>query len=433
MKKSDKAKSSKTFCIYPWIHQYVGPNGAVKPCCLYNPNKEGIGSLKENSLKEIWNNEATKQMRLDMLNGVTIKGCDKCNSREGISTVHRDEANVNWFYPSIDIINQMNDDGSMPDHQLKYIDARFNNLCNFKCRTCGPEFSTSWYEDYQTMRQAGYMGRENEYPKTLIFPGQNKDQLLNEILEQLPYVKRIYFAGGEPLMQVEHYIMLEKLIELKESGIITAVPIIVYSTNFSTLKLGNRSIIDLWKHFDTLVLNLSIDGSYERAEYWRKGTDWKITINNLKEVKKQIPKARIDINYTLSWVNAFNLTDLHKEWIIENYINPNKINVNCLDDPSFYSLKFIPTWKKKKIEQNFLDHIEWLKNNRPNKYIKIYDRTIRQFTDAISFMNSHDSGDEFLRKDEFNAVNGIYDQIRKENFLNVFSEHIDMIEFIKER
>ena len=41
------AKKSKTFCILPWIHQYVGPPGDVKPCCVYEHQQE-IGNLKKN-------------------------------------------------------------------------------------------------------------------------------------------------------------------------------------------------------------------------------------------------------------------------------------------------------------------------------------------------------------------------------------------------
>lgn len=427
---SERASTSKTFCVYPWIHQYIDPTGDVKPCCLYNPNKEGIGNFKDSSLKELWNNDLTKQMRLDMLNGVTIKGCSKCNSREGISTAHRDEANTIWNHRIQKVVEQTNDDGSLPIHQLKYIDARFNNLCNFKCRTCGPRFSTSWYDDYQTTRHSE---SHNEFPKTLMFPGKTKEHLLEEITEHLPYVERIYFAGGEPMMQVDHYLILENLIDLKNKGIITTMPIIVYSTNFSSLKLGNRSAINLWKHFPTVVLNLSLDGSYERAEYWRKGTIWNEIIDNLKTVKNAVPHVQLNVNYTLSWVNAFNLPDLHKEWINLGYINPNKINVNCLDDPNMYSLKGIPTWKKKLIEQKFLEHIEWLSGPeiKNNRYIKVYDRTIKQFTDAISFMNSFDSGNDFIYEDTFKEVNNKYDLVRNEDFLKVFSEHTDMIEFIQ--
>jgi hypothetical protein len=185
-----------------------------------------------------------------------------------------------------------------------------------------------------------------------------------------------------------------------------------------------------------VVLNLSLDGSYERAEYWRKGTKWNDIVDNLKTVINDNPNARLSINYTLSWVNAFNLPDLHKEWITLGYINPNKIHVNCLDDPDMYSLKGIPTWKKKQIEQKFLEHIEWLrsiKSSRNNRFYRVYDSTIKQFTDAISFMNSFDSGNDFIYKKTFKEVNNNYDRVRNEDFLKVFTEHTDMIEFIQER
>ena len=82
----NKVLESKTFCIYPWMHQYVGPQGEVKPCCLYDPNGKGIGNLKDNTLDEIWNNEETKALRLKMLNGETDSRCFKCNiHQDGIS------------------------------------------------------------------------------------------------------------------------------------------------------------------------------------------------------------------------------------------------------------------------------------------------------------------------------------------------------------
>ena len=38
---------------------------------------------------------------------------------------------------------------------MPYIDFRFSNLCNFKCRTCGPDLSSSWYEDHNKMWNGG--------------------------------------------------------------------------------------------------------------------------------------------------------------------------------------------------------------------------------------------------------------------------------------
>ncbi len=422
----EKAKSSKTFCIYPWIHQYVGPDGEVKPCCIYEPNGTGVGNMKTNTLKEVWNNDNTKQMRLDMLNGVEISGCSMCNNRVGITRVHRDDTNDIWFEKNKDIVNQTLDDGTLPNHKLKYIDARFNNLCNLKCRTCSPYFSTSWHEDYEKLRKPDTV---DEYPKTLLIPGNTDSQLLDEIWPHLPDVERIYFAGGEPLMQIEHYKVLEELIRIKHTGTKEKPLILQYSTNFTSLKLGKHNAIDYWKKFSRVLLNASLDGSYERAEYWRKGTDWEKIVQNRIDLKKACPHVTFNIGFTLSWVNVFNLLDLHKEWVEKYYINLNSIYVNILDTPSMYSLKYIPTWKKKKIEEAILKHIEWL-----DRYSARYnlEDIKKKFMSAIAFMYSTDSSDDLdtFLSNRFLITTASLDNLRNENFWEVFPEHNDMKEFI---
>ena len=421
----EKALESKTFCIYPWIHQYVGPDGEVKPCCIYQPNDSGLGNIKKNSLKEIWNNDLTKQLRLDMLNGVEIPACSLCNVRVGVTTVHREETNEMWFKKNKDTINQTLDDGTLPEHKLKYIDARFNNLCNLKCRTCSPYFSTSWHEDYDKLRDPNIA---DIYPKTLLIPGNTDSHLLDEIMPHLHEVERIYFAGGEPLMQKEHYAVLEELIRIKHTGHLDKKPLVIqYSTNFSTLTLGKHNVINYWKQFSRVVVNASLDGSHERAEYWRKGTDWQKIVQNRIDLKKHCPRVSFNIGFTLSWVNAFNLLDLHKEWVEKYYININSMTVNILDYPSMYSLKYIPTWKKKKIEEAFLEHIDWIeKFDRCEQYTK--SQVKEKFMNAIKFMYDADIGSKHLS--EFKTTTESLDNLRNENFWDVFPEHADMKEFI---
>ena len=417
----EKALASKTFCTYPWIHQYVGPDGEVKPCCIYKPNGSGVGNIKEAPLSEIWNNDKSKQMRLDMLAGVEIPGCSACNIREGSSVTHRDETNAYWFKNNVDIINQTQSDGFLPAHKLKYIDARFNNLCNLRCRTCTPHFSTSWHSDYEKLRDPN---KASKFPKALLIPGNSDSHLLDEILPHLDSTERVYFAGGEPLMQIEHYKVLEELVNLKHTGTTNKPLSIQYSTNFSSLTLGKYNVIDYWKKFNRVFVNASLDGSYERAEYWRKGTDWSTIVENRKSLIKNCPRVVFIIGFTLSWVNAFNLLDFHKEWINLKYINIDSININMLDDPDAYSLKNIPSWKKKKIELAFLKHIEWL-NERKAK-----DKTKNQFVNAINFMNSIDIGDNFIEISKFMITTEQLDKLRNENFWDVFPEHTDMKELI---
>ena len=421
----EKAKTSDTFCIYPWVHQYVGPPGDVKPCCVYLQDEQ-LGSLKEHTLKEIWNNEATKQMRIDMLNGIEPKGCDICFKRQNIvHKTHRIDANQNLFREDVyDIVNSTEADGTVQEHKLLYIDARWNNLCNLKCRTCGPRFSTSWIEDHaklfdRTIDQVKASGDAFQ------FSGKTESQLLEEILPHIPYLKQIYFAGGEPLMQIEHYRVLEELIRIGHTGTENKPLTINYNTNFSQLKLGKHNALEYWKHFKTLKVNASLDGSHKRAEYWRKGTDWATVVNNRKRMMIECPKTEFKISFTLSWPNAYNLLEFHKEWVHHGLIKPFDISLNLLEVPSYLSIKHIPTWKKNKIESLFNNHIIWLKTKSGT------DRIIREFEDAIKFMYSVDTQDNFLYKDQFVKIQGKLDQIRNENFWSVFTEHLDLKELLE--
>ena len=416
----DKAKTSKTFCILPWVHQYVGPPGDVKPCCLYEQDMQ-IGDLKQNTLKEIWNNDATKQMRLDMLNGVELVGCNKCNSRANLTTTHKDQFNQflfnNHFAKNEDLVASTHDDGSLDNHQLQYIDARFNNLCNLKCRTCGPRFSTSWIEDHVKLYNIKKEDRLM-HGDVFQFPGQTEHQLIDEIIPQLAHVRQIYFAGGEPLMQKEHYAVLEELIRLGKN--VNPDFNLQYNTNFSSLTLGKHDAIAFWKQFKRLRVNASIDGSYARAEYWRKGTVWSQLVSNVRRYRAEVPQGEFSISYTLSWVSAFNLLELHKEWVNDKLISVNNIHVNLLDVPSYYSLKSIPNWKKDKIKEKFEAHIQWMIDSKASELV------VNGFRNAVTFMYSVDNGDSFAGSELFNELNGNVDKLRNEDFWAVYPEHADM-------
>lgn len=420
----DKAKTSKTFCILPWLHQYVGPPGDVKPCCLYEQDMQ-IGDLKQNTLKEIWNNDATKQMRLDMLNGVELVGCAKCNSRANLTTTHKDQFNKflfnNDFAQNFDLVESTQTDGSIAEHQLQYIDVRFNNLCNLKCRTCGPRFSTSWIEDHVKLYNVPKEDRAG-HGDIFQFPGSVEHQLLDEIMPQLPHVRQIYFAGGEPLMQKEHYAVLEELIRLGKNT--SSDFNLQYNTNFSILNLGKKDAIELWKQFKRLRVNASIDGSHARAEYWRKGTVWSQLVSNVQRFRTEVPQGEFCISYTLSWVSAFNLLELHKEWVNLKLISVNNVHVNLLDVPSYYSLKSIPNWKKDKIKEKFEAHIQWMIDSKATEH------AVNGFKNAITFMLSVDHGDSFANGAAFNELNGRIDQLREEDFWATYPEHADMKIFI---
>ena len=425
----EKAKTSRTFCILPWIHQYVGPPGDVKPCCVYE-HKEQIGSLKENTLKEIWNNDATKAMRLKFLNGEEDPNCGRCNSRVELEAEFKNKFNDDFFKNNKEnqaVVAATNPDGSLDEHRLVYMDVRFNNLCNLGCRSCGPHFSTSWIVDSRKLYNKKVKeGMDDEFQ----FPGKTEDQALSEMTPHLPTMESVYFAGGEPLMQKEHYEVLNKLVELGNSGCH-----IRYNTNFTKFTMGAKhDVVEYWKRFKNVNVNASLDGSHAKAEYWRYGTVWTDIVANRERMLQEVPHVRFNIGFTLSWPNAINLIEFHREWVELGYIHPDNILINVLDGPSYYSLKNIPDWKKAKLEAVFRDQIQWLESKGASR------QTIFMYETAIGFMYQqrallsqtvpegglHDSLKNFSR------ITKKLDAIRGESFFDVFPEHLDIKDYMTE-
>jgi organic radical activating enzyme len=415
------AKTSKTFCIFPWIHQYVGPPGDVKPCCVYDGYSE-LGSLKENTLEEIWNNDNTKKLRLKFLHGEQHPDCTTCNSRIELGDQFYKSFNKTFFEDNENIqqiVANTNIDGSVDEHKLFYIDVRFNNLCNLRCRMCSPRYSTSWISDHRKLYNKQ---QREEIDDGYQFPGKTEAQALQEILPHLSEAKIVYFAGGEPLKQKEHYEVLKKLIELERFDVE-----IRYNTNFNSLTLQDYgNVIDYWKKFSNVNVNASLDANHTKAEYWRKGTDWENIVSNRQMLMEQCPHVKFTISLTLSWVNSHSLVDFHREWIELGYINPQSLTINPLDTPPYYCLKNIPMWKKKEIENVFLEHIAWLESQP-------YDTSyiINRYRNSISFMYSdvhsldvHDSLKFFSR------VTKKLDSIRNEKFFDVFPEHKNLEQYM---
>jgi radical SAM protein with 4Fe4S-binding SPASM domain len=130
------------FCMAPWSHIHVTPAGNAYPCCLINGNTSVLGNVNKEPLSKIWNSEQLREIRVAMLNNQQHKSCDWCYVKErdfGLSFRH----DFNEKYGNdLSLVNTTQPDGTVDEIQMRYIDVRFSNLCNLKCRMCGPTFSS---------------------------------------------------------------------------------------------------------------------------------------------------------------------------------------------------------------------------------------------------------------------------------------------------
>ena len=139
------AMNKNTLCTIPWMHLAFEPSGKVVPCCLTSHHDVFAGDLNKQPIDQIWNSQTMKDLRLQFLANEEPKICSTCFDREKVTGESGRYYHNKEFKDIIPIIPAMTEpDGTVPDMKLKYWDFRFSNLCNFKCRSCGPRYSSAW-------------------------------------------------------------------------------------------------------------------------------------------------------------------------------------------------------------------------------------------------------------------------------------------------
>jgi|688.fasta_scaffold187828_2 radical SAM protein with 4Fe4S-binding SPASM domain len=394
---------SKVFCMYPWVHLNVNPDGTALPCCMY-PHNISVGNAKTHSLGEIWNDTPMKKIRLNMLSEVKTNGCHYCYEKEE-SGFFSGRLSANKHHGHlITKVSETNNDGSLDNFEMVYWDIRYSNLCNLKCRSCGHVYSSQWYQD-----QSKIAGRKwAKANKVLNYAGRTETDMWEQLEPHLDYVEQIYFAGGEPLLMEEHYKILDELVSRKRFDVR-----LIYNTNFTHTKLKNNSVFEYWKLFTSVSIGASLDGSGAYGEYIRKGTDWAVVEQNRQEMLAVCPQIDFYISPTLSIMNAWHLPDFHKDWVERGFIKKQDLNVNILQDPAYYRIDIAPTEYKERLLTKFTDHLKWLQDQDP------LNRATAGFESAIKFMMATDNThliDTFWRKTHE------LDDIRQENILEVIPE-----------
>jgi radical SAM protein with 4Fe4S-binding SPASM domain len=401
-------KESKTFCIYPWIHLHTYPTGEAYPCCHAEMGIGSIGNSRKNTLGEIWNSPEQKRLRQDMLSETPNPTCGRCYEQEDTGFFSgRRSANKHHGH-HINRIKDTQADGHVQDFKMTYWDIRFSNLCNLSCRSCGHIFSSSWYQD-QAQLVGGTWKDQNQ---ALNYSGRTETDMWEQLIPHLDYVEQIYFAGGEPLMMKEHYNILD---ELERRGRFDVR--LIYNTNFTHIKLKDRTVFDYWKRFKSVAVGASLDAMGPRAEYIRKGTDWAVVESNRRQMLETCPQVDFYISPTLSIMNALHLPDFHRAWVDQGLLKPQDLNVNILQDPAHLRIDIAPAEYKANVSAKYQEHLEWLRPLDP------LQRATVGFESAVKFMMATDNS-KLIPK--FWEKTFELDRIRKESVLDTIPELDEM-------
>ena len=456
VKKKTGQDISKTFCILPWIHLSTRPSGEMRVCCTANASSVGstqdkkhggmVGVLKgkdgspsnfnTTTLKEAWNSDYMKNVRQQMLAGEKPASCLKCFKEEESGYRSKRMWETDFWAQRLELdqlVENTNDDGSVPMY-LPYIDLRFGSKCNLRCIMCSPHDSSNWVPDWNKL----YPNIKNENLKDTMQWGnkgrnhgatynwhKNNSEFWNQLYEQIPNMKQLYFAGGEPLIIEEHYTLLEKCIEMGYADKIQ----LRYNSNGT--ELPDR-LFELWNHFSDVRFHFSLDSIFEMNDYIRYPSKFDELIKNLRILDETPNNIEVTFACAAQALNIYYLPDFIKWKLEQNFkkiniwpLGAGLINTHLVYHPAHLNVKILPKWFKDEISEkyehfySYLEH-NWQLSGAPDKTTFLNAQYgIKRLQGLVNFMNSEDWSN---RMPEFVEYINSMDGIRNTNFRNTFPE-----------
>jgi hypothetical protein len=283
----------KTFCIVPWAHTRIWPNGNLSPCCkidLKFPTKN-ISTI--DSFDQWWNGDDLRNLRQDLNSGIKNTNCQACwNDEQAGRPSLRQEYNQQ-FAKHTDLKSIQNHrDGY--NHGLPIaLDLNLSNICNFKCVMCTP---------YSSSRIASEQRQHQDKFKVLSFINNDiesydvnwpeQDLFQNLMTEIAPNIRSMELKGGEPLL-VKNIIDIIKSIPNKKESVIAL-------TTNGSVEIDDEFLAELAK-FKTIWFFVSVDGIGELGEYIRYGSCWSqvdTTIKRVSQLKNCIFRLSVVLQFS---------------------------------------------------------------------------------------------------------------------------------------
>ena len=309
----------KYLCTAPWTHTYVSPQGERRLCCASREEAKftkqyldsGGGSTNFNpvSLEEHWNSDYMKDIRKRMLAGEAIPQCVVCN--ENVLNLHtyRKYFTETLFPHKIqDILDSTDETGHTTMIPISY-DYRLSNLCNFKCRMCGDQLSSSWESENKihTTPTDAWL-QPNTRRKISNFQVEVLEEELQAAVDQ-GVIEEIYWVGGEPLMWERHWTIMQQLVDTGQSKDV----VVRYNTNLSRTKYKNYDLYNMLDNFKNVNICASIDAIGDIGEYVRTGLKWPEFLQNFYDGMFLLDKYGHDaivFDVTLTTPGLFGLKDM---------------------------------------------------------------------------------------------------------------------------
>lgn len=397
------------FCIIPWVHLFIAQNGRVTPCSrIYNDLTYGYAG--ETDSMTMWTSEMAETLRRSMLSPEPSPACRYCTTltKAGVKS-YRETENEN-FPEAFERKEWTQGPLLAGPSKPVFLELRFSNLCNLKCRTCDSQFSSAWSAEAPEIY--GYVTRPK--PDNAFKDKEAFDRFFDPCLDSLQVLQ---ILGGEPLIQNEFYYLLEKLIERKRTDIKLRV-----TTNFTRVTHKNWDFVELSRHFPNLNISMSFDGIGPRAEYIRKNCKWAEIEANFERMRREAPETQFNVYPCVSVLNGFHIPDALDRFLelgMMHHHAPPALNF-VTTAPSYYNIRILDDEERARLKLRYETYLAGLQKRVDGHIFHLISRYLGF---VLKFL---DGGRMEEERAEFRRITALLDNNRNESFRETFPELLSL-------
>lgn len=247
-----------------WLENRISieTDGWTRPCCLETNNIAKINHISNGGMIKSFNHPKLLELRKNLNEtGFSVKTrpyCYRCESLESRNQISM----------------RLSTSTETDNRQLNYIQFKNSNKCQLACAHCGPDRSSTWAKilNIKPHVKTGFKITE---------------EFINELIAILPQIKVLKFSGGEPFLDPDHWKILEYIKHADRQHC---------EIHYITNGLSNPKV-NLWEGWKSVKCSISVDGFEESYEWFRRGSNWKKLLNNIKILETL---CEISINYSIT-------------------------------------------------------------------------------------------------------------------------------------
>lgn len=432
---SNKPLPSETFCALPWMHLSSRPDGKMRTCCTSNAssvqdpdsnkkvgggevgvvkNDDGVpANFNHTTLEEAWNSGYMRNVRKMMLRGEKPASCLKCYKEEESGHLSKRNWETEYWgnrFNLDELVAETKEDGSIPP-KIRYIDLRLGSKCQLACVMCSPHDSTGWIKEWNEM----YPQMKNEKLKNTSGwhnKGRNDGASYNwhknnprfwaDLMDQIPHMYQLYFAGGESLIIDEHYELLEECIKRGHAKNME----LRYNSNAVEWR---DDLFDLWAEFKRVRFHYSVDALGDQNDYIRYPSKWNHQVEQMWKLDATTDNVEVTTATTIMALNVGYIPDFIQWKVEQGFKKWNKwpfgaggINMHFAYWPPQLNVKTLPLELKKQVTDKYENEFyPWLNENW-DKFTGVKEAGItkeqwlnapyglKRYQGVIRFMNAED-------------------------------------------